>query len=110
MPSSPRAAPFNRQGVAPMTEKKVIVITGAGSGFGRLTALELACAGHKVYASMRDLTGHSKDKADELRALAAAETLALKRLEIDARYEASCRSAADYAHAAAGRIDIVINN
>jgi len=54
-----------------MTEKKVIVITGAGSGFGRLTALELARAGHKVYASMRDLTGHSKDKADELRAIAA---------------------------------------
>jgi len=93
-----------------MTEKKVIVITGAGSGFGRLTALELARAGHKVYASMRDLSGHSKDKADEIRAIAAAETLDLMPLELDVRYEASCRSAADYVHAAAGRIDIVINN
>ena len=34
--------------------KQVIVITGASSGFGQLTAHELAKAGHGVYASMRD--------------------------------------------------------
>ncbi len=93
-----------------MSEKKVIVITGAGSGFGRLAALELARAGHKVYASMRDLAGHSKDKAADIRSIAAGENLDLEPLELDVRSEASCRSAADYVHAATGRIDVVINN
>ena len=33
--------------------KYIIVITGASSGFGELTARALAKAGHTVYASMR---------------------------------------------------------
>ncbi|MHC2518945.1 hypothetical protein [Bradyrhizobium diazoefficiens] len=49
-----------------MSDKKIIVITGAGSGFGRLAAIEVARAGHKVYASRRDRAGHSNDKADEI--------------------------------------------
>ena len=39
--------------------KQVIVITGASSGFGELTAHELAMAGHIVYASMRETKGRS---------------------------------------------------
>jgi len=39
--------------------KSVIVITGASSGFGALAARALAKAGHTVYASMRDSTGHN---------------------------------------------------
>jgi NADP-dependent 3-hydroxy acid dehydrogenase YdfG len=39
--------------------KKIIVITGASSGFGRLTANALAKAGHTVYASMRDTAGRN---------------------------------------------------
>jgi NAD(P)-dependent dehydrogenase (short-subunit alcohol dehydrogenase family) len=93
-----------------MSEKKVIVITGAGSGFGRLAAIELARAGHKVYASMRDLVGHSKDKAEGIQAIARDEKVDLQPLELDVRYEPSCRSAADYVIAAAGRVDVVINN
>lgn len=93
-----------------MSGKKIIVITGAGSGFGRLSALELARAGHKVYATMRDLAGHSKDKAKELQTIAADERIDLHPLELDVRYEVSCRSAADYVLAVDGRIDVVINN
>jgi len=37
--------------------QKVIVITGASSGFGALTAKALANAGHCVYASMRGTSG-----------------------------------------------------
>jgi len=99
-----------QSGKADVNDKKIIIITGAGSGFGRLSALELARAGHKVYASMRDLTGHSKDKAAELNTIAANEGLDLHPLELDVRYEASCRSAADYILAVDGRIDVVINN
>ena len=39
--------------------KQVIVITGASSGFGRLSANALAKAGHTVYASMRETTGRN---------------------------------------------------
>jgi len=39
--------------------KKVIVITGASSGFGRLSSNALAKAGHTVYASMRDYAGRN---------------------------------------------------
>jgi NAD(P)-dependent dehydrogenase (short-subunit alcohol dehydrogenase family) len=39
--------------------KQVIAITGASSGFGRLTANALAKTGHIVYASMRETTGRN---------------------------------------------------
>ena len=39
--------------------KSVILITGASSGFGALTARALADAGHTVYASMRETLGRN---------------------------------------------------
>ena len=40
--------------------KYIIVISGASSGFGELTARALAKAGHTVYASMRETAGRNK--------------------------------------------------
>jgi NADP-dependent 3-hydroxy acid dehydrogenase YdfG len=39
--------------------KQVIVITGASSGFGALSARRLADAGHTVYAGMRATAGRN---------------------------------------------------
>ena len=60
--------------------KQVIVITGASSGFGRLSANALAKAGHTVYASMRGTAGrnasvvadvekHARENEIDLRAI-----------------------------------------
>lgn len=37
--------------------KKIVLVTGSSSGFGRMTAEALGRAGHTVYASMRDVAG-----------------------------------------------------
>ena len=39
--------------------RQIIVITGASSGFGALTAHALAKSGHTVYAGMRDTAGRN---------------------------------------------------
>jgi NAD(P)-dependent dehydrogenase (short-subunit alcohol dehydrogenase family) len=46
--------------------KKIILITGASSDFGRLTAEALARAGHTAYASMRDDGGREASNAAEM--------------------------------------------
>ena len=76
------------------SQAQIIVITGAGSGFGRTTAIELARAGHIVYASMlvADLEG---ERWASLRSVASEERLDLRPLELDVREEASCRAAVD---------------
>jgi NAD(P)-dependent dehydrogenase (short-subunit alcohol dehydrogenase family) len=76
---------------------KVILVTGAGTGIGKLTAQALAEAGHIVYATMRDVEGRNKPRADELRALGEARGIALHPLELDVLREQ-------------GRIDVVMQN
>ena len=91
---------------------QIVLITGAGSGFGRTTAIELARAGHIVYASMRreDLEGHSKERWASLRSVASEERLDLRPLELDVQEEASCRAAVDRIVADEGRVDVAMNN
>lgn len=88
-------------------EKKIILITGASSGFGRLTAEALARAGHIVYASMRDVAGRNAKNAAELQAIAGSD---LRPVELDVQSEASAEAAVEHIIAEAGRIDVLVHN
>jgi NAD(P)-dependent dehydrogenase (short-subunit alcohol dehydrogenase family) len=90
--------------------KSVILVTGAGSGIGRLSAQALAEAGHVVYASMRDIQGRNRERADALRALAAGKGIALHPLELDVLSQASADAAAAVIEREQGGIDVVVQN
>src|ERR1700748_3907102 len=83
---------------------KTILITGASSGFGRDTAETLDRAGHRVFASMRDIAGRNGVHADALRAKGIAV------VELDVTDDASVERGVAQVLAQAKRLDVLINN
>ena len=73
--------------------KKVIVITGASSGFGALAARALASAGHTVYASMRETLGRNAPQVKDTEKFAADHDVDLRTVELDVSSESSCNAA-----------------
>lgn len=90
--------------------KNVIVITGASSGFGALAAQALAKAGHTVYASMRDTTGHNAAQVDEAKRFSSENNVDLRPIELDVLSEESVNAAIQKIVADNGRLDVVIHN
>lgn len=90
-----------------MSNSKIILITGASSGFGRLTAEALARAGHTVYASMRDVAGRNAKNAAELVAIPGSD---LRPIELDVQSEASTEAAVARIIEESGRIDVLVHN
>jgi NAD(P)-dependent dehydrogenase (short-subunit alcohol dehydrogenase family) len=88
----------------------VILITGASTGIGRLTAIATARAGHTVFASMRDITGRNATHAAELRALGAADGIDLRIVELDVLSQNSANAAVASVVEQAGRLDVVVHN
>ena len=90
--------------------KYVIVITGASSGIGHLTAHALAKAGHTVYATMRDTAGHNKPQVEAAAKFSADHKVDLRTIELDALNQESVDTAIRKIIAANGRIDVLIHN
>jgi NAD(P)-dependent dehydrogenase (short-subunit alcohol dehydrogenase family) len=88
----------------------VVFITGTSSGFGRLMAEGFARDGARVYATMREVEGRNALAAEELRALASDEGLAIEVLELDVLSDASVAAAVNGAVAGTDRIDILVSN
>lgn len=88
----------------------VILVTGASSGFGRMTAQALALAGHTVYASMRDTQGRNAPRVAELRQWAADREADLRSLELDVQSDASSAHAVARVLAQSGRLDVIVHN
>jgi NAD(P)-dependent dehydrogenase (short-subunit alcohol dehydrogenase family) len=89
---------------------RIILITGASSGFGRLTAEALARAGHTVYASMRDLAGRNAGAAAQMTALGERDGVDLRPIELDVQSESSAQAAVERIIGDAGRIDVLVHN
>jgi NAD(P)-dependent dehydrogenase (short-subunit alcohol dehydrogenase family) len=90
--------------------KQVIVITGASSGFGRLTANALAKAGHIVYASMRETTGRNAAVVADVEKFARDNQVDLRALELDVGSQASADAAIAKIIAEQGRLDVAMHN
>ena len=90
--------------------KQVIVITGASSGFGRLSANALAEAGHTVYASMRGTTGRNAAAVADVEKYATVNNVDLRAIELDVGSQASVDAAIAKIVAEQGRLDVVMHN
>jgi NAD(P)-dependent dehydrogenase (short-subunit alcohol dehydrogenase family) len=90
--------------------KKVILITGASTGFGRTAAETLAQRGYSVFATMRDIAGRNASISESLRSVAHRESWNLEVLDLDVTNEASVNHAVQQVLDRTGRIDVVINN
>jgi NAD(P)-dependent dehydrogenase (short-subunit alcohol dehydrogenase family) len=90
--------------------KQVIVITGASSGFGALTARALAQAGHIVYAGMRESAGRNASQVAEVARYATEHGLDLRTVELDVASDESAKAAIARIIADNGRLDVVIHN
>lgn len=84
---------------------KTVLVTGASSGFGRLTAEKLASSGHTVFAGFRSMSGPKKQAADELK------NRKIHVLTIDVTSDSSVDSAiSTLLDKSNGELDVVVNN
>jgi NAD(P)-dependent dehydrogenase (short-subunit alcohol dehydrogenase family) len=82
-----------------------VLITGTSTGIGFETALNLARAGHTVYATMRNPA-----RAPKLAELAAKENLPIKVSAMDVDSDSSVKNEIARILQEAGHMDVLINN
>src|SRR6516164_4639478 len=90
--------------------KYVIVVTGASSGFGRMAANALADAGHTVYASMRETTGHNAPQVQKVKDYASEHGIDLRAIELDVSSQESTDRAIAAIVGDHDRLDVVVHN
>ena len=89
------------------TQQRVALITGCSSGIGLLTAVEMAAAGFRVIATMRDPSRQDR-LMQAAQAAGAGSRLEVRRLDITET--ARLPQAVDEILSSHGRIDVLVNN
>ncbi len=84
---------------------KIIVVTGTSTGLGVSIAVQAAQAGHRVYATMRNL-----EKRAALDAAATSAGVLLEVIALDVQDSASVEAAIATVIAKEGCVDVLINN
>src|SRR5882672_3328140 len=82
-----------------------VLITGTSSGIGFQTAIVLGRAGHRVYATMRNL-----ERGAALRELVEKEHLPISIVKMDVDSDDSVGAATSAIRAQSGPIDVLVNN
>jgi NAD(P)-dependent dehydrogenase (short-subunit alcohol dehydrogenase family) len=90
--------------------QQIIVITGASSGFGALTARALADAGHTVYAGMRETTSRNTSQVQAAADYSSDHGVDLRSIEMDVNSEDSVNTAIKRIESEHHRIDVLIHN
>jgi NAD(P)-dependent dehydrogenase (short-subunit alcohol dehydrogenase family) len=84
--------------------QRTAVVTGASSGFGRLTVQTLAADGWRVYATMRNVATTNAAAAADLK------KAGISVVELDVTSDASVDAAAKTILSEAGAVDVLVNN
>ena len=88
----------------------IVVISGASSGFGALTARAVADQGHTVYAGMRETSGRNRSQVEAAAEYAGEHEVDLRPIELDVNADESVAAAIDRVIEEQGRIDVLIHN
>lgn len=89
---------------------ETIIITGASSGFGAMSARALADAGHTVYAGIRDTRGRNTQAAADAASYATDHGVELRAIELDVADQHSVDAAVEHVLTAAGPIGVIVHN
>jgi NAD(P)-dependent dehydrogenase (short-subunit alcohol dehydrogenase family) len=84
--------------------QRTAVVTGASSGFGKLTAQAFAADGWRVYATMRNTSTKNAESAADLR------KAGVNVVELDVTSDGSVDAAAKTILSEAGAVDVLVNN
>ena len=87
-------------------KNKAAIVTGAGTGVGRATALRLAQAGCGVLVNYN----RSKEAAEEVVALVAENGVKASAFQADVADDNACRAMVEEAERVFGRLDVLVNN
>jgi len=87
-----------------------VIVTGSSSGFGELTVRTLAAAGHRVFATMRDVDSRNAPAAERVLAWGRAHGYEVHVVDLDVLREDSVNTAVQQIVDLSARIDVVVNN
>jgi NAD(P)-dependent dehydrogenase (short-subunit alcohol dehydrogenase family) len=89
---------------------ETILITGASSGFGALSARALADAGHTVYAGMRETEGRNASQVGAAKRYASDHDVDLRTVELDVSSQDAVDAAVEAVLAEQGGLDVLLHN